>query len=311
MECEESLKLGAGPTGILLLNPSYQTVLLVPAACTVVFYDYFLTLGIEIKLVWPFPWCMAKVLYFATTYFNFISMTLLTPGLLTTCSSAPTALTTLGVCSGFITVIIAEGVFLALATWERIVLKWNKAVLLLRTWVLWDKNNRIPIGLLSLFAFLTIPSTIFIVSGIREQHEAGSHPVLGSITFFSFLILAFYESIMLGLIIYKAKKHFAIHHRYSLFAVVLFRDGIMYYIILIVFSLTLTGFLVVQNLPLVMGLSLVQATLHSVLTKRMFLNLRSVASEHSYGSWAPISAQIVSEIHFASARDLSIGSVAR
>ncbi|KAF8574515.1 hypothetical protein K439DRAFT_831555 [Ramaria rubella] len=297
MECEESLKFGAGPTGIFSLNPSYQTVLLVPAACTVMFYDYFLTFGVESKLVWPSKWSMAKVLYFATTYFNFISMALLTPGFLTPCSSAPITLTTLGVCSGLITVLIAE------------------AVLLLRTWVLWEKNNRIPIGLLSLFALLTIPATICIVSGIREQREAGSRPVLGSITFFSFLILAFYESIMLGLSIYKAKQHFAIaHHRYSLLAVVLFRDGIIYYIILIIFSLTLTGFLVVQNLSLVMGLSLVQATLHSVLTKRMFLNLRSVASEHSHGSWAPISAQIVSEIHFASARELSIltsGSIRR
>ncbi|KAF8573950.1 hypothetical protein K439DRAFT_1642566 [Ramaria rubella] len=290
MQCEAALKYGAGPIRISSLNPSYLAVLLLPATYAIMFYDYFLTFGLEIEFVWSSKWSFAKALYFATTYFNFTNMIVSAPGFITPCSRIARIIATLEVCFGLITIFTAE------------------SVLLFRTWVLCERNTKTAIGLLGLFAFLAIPSTIFMVFGIKKQNLSGPRPVVGSITFFSFVLLAFYESVMLGLIVYKAKQHFDMaQSRCFPLTVVLFRDGILYYIFLISFSLIVTGFLVAANLPMVINVSALHVTLHSVLTKRMFLNLRSVASQDSSEIWAPNSTfMAVSELQFASRSDTSI-----
>ncbi|KAF8580365.1 hypothetical protein K439DRAFT_1637108 [Ramaria rubella] len=93
---------------------------------------------------------------------------------------------------------------------------------------------------------------------------------------------------MLGLIIYRAKQHFAsTQNLYTPLDVVLFRDGILHYMFLLSISLTVMGFLVAQNLPIVINIAVLHFTLHSVLTKRMFLNLRNMASEDASESWVP------------------------
>ncbi|KAF8589196.1 hypothetical protein K439DRAFT_1628904 [Ramaria rubella] len=235
------------------------------------FYDYFLTFDDEIKYVWPSKRSLPKALYFATTYFNFMNLVVSVPGFFILCTRIVAA-TTFQTCLGLITICTAE------------------SVLLFRTWVLWEKSRNTGIGLLGLFAFLAISSTIFIAFGIQQQGVANPQPVLGSITFFSFFLLVFYESVMLGLNIYKAKQHFAsVRHRLEdiSLAVILLRDGILYYIFVLSISLTITGFLVAANKPILINISGLHVTLHSVLTKRMFLSLRSVAAQDSSDSWEP------------------------
>ncbi|KAF8577646.1 hypothetical protein K439DRAFT_1639515 [Ramaria rubella] len=293
MECEAALKYNAGLINFSSLNPSYLAVLIQPARFTIMFYDYFLTVGLEIKFVWPSKWSLAKALYFTTTYFNFVTLTVSTPGFLSRCSRNPKTNAILEVSLGLITLCIAE------------------SVLLLRTWVLWERNKKTGIGLLVLFAFLSIPCSTFIALGIRQQDvAAGPQPIMGSITFFGFILVAVYETVMLTLIIFKAKQHFArAPKEYFSLTCVLFRDGIVYYIVLISFSLTITGLMADGNLPVVIDLSLLHVTLHSVLTKRMFLNLRSVAFQDSYETWAPNSTfMAVSGFQFASRSDVTMQS---
>jgi len=44
-------------------------------------YDHSLTLGVEIQLVWPTPWSIGKILYFATSYLGFLDGALLVYGM--------------------------------------------------------------------------------------------------------------------------------------------------------------------------------------------------------------------------------------
>ncbi|KAF8590172.1 hypothetical protein K439DRAFT_1657481 [Ramaria rubella] len=290
MQCEAALEYGVGPIGVSSLNPSFLTVLFDPANYTIMFYDFFLTMGLETELVWSSKWSLAKALYLSTTYFNLSNMIIFAPGFITQCTRNPKTLATLVPWLGLIIICTAE------------------FVLIFRTWVLWERKKNIGMGLLGLFGFLAIPSMTFIVIGMQQQDVAGSQPILSSIPFFSFVLLAFYESVMLGLIAYRAKQHFAsAQDLYIPLNVVLFRDGILYYIFLLSISLTVTGFLVAENLPIVMNISAMHVTLHSVLTKRMFLNLRNVASEDSSESWVPNSTfMAVSGLQFASRSDANI-----
>ncbi|KAF8592703.1 hypothetical protein K439DRAFT_31084 [Ramaria rubella] len=119
-----------------------------------------------------------------------------------------------------------------------------------------------------------------------------------------------YHLVMLGMIIYKAKQHFSmVQNIHFPLSVVLFRDGILYYILVIGVSLTILGFVVNANLPIVLHISALSVTLHSVFTKRLFLNLRSVASEDESPtqSWAPNNTfTAVPGLQFASTSDTSI-----
>ncbi|KAF8576449.1 hypothetical protein K439DRAFT_1664608 [Ramaria rubella] len=291
MDCEAALKYGAGPIGFATLNPSYLTVLLRPANFTLMFYDYFLTIGLESQFVWSSKRSLAKALYFATTYFNFTNLVASAPGFMISCSRIPRTNSIFEV---------SECRFIFTAS-ERLSFFSERGPL-------WERNKKTGIGLLGLFAFLSIPFSTFIAFGIRQQDTAGSQPLIGSITFFGFVLLAFYESVMFGLNIYKAKQHFAATpNQYFPLTLVLLRDGILYYIFLISFSLVITGFLVTGNLPIVVNLSLLHVTFHSVLTKRMFLNLRSAAFKNSSESWVPNSSfMAVSGLQFASKSDTII-----
>ncbi|KAF8587144.1 hypothetical protein K439DRAFT_860705 [Ramaria rubella] len=175
MECEVALKYGAGPIRVTALNQSYLTVLIQPAIYTVMFYDYFLTLGLEMRFVWSSKWSLAKALYFATTYFNFTNLVVSVPGFLTSCTRIPRNLTAIELCLSVITICAAE------------------SVLSFRTWILWERNKNIAIGLIGLFVFLATPSVIFIVFWIVQQ-DVRQQPLLYFITFLGFVPLAFYES---------------------------------------------------------------------------------------------------------------------
>ncbi|KAF8592704.1 hypothetical protein K439DRAFT_1610458 [Ramaria rubella] len=140
MDCEAALKNGAasGPIDFSSLNSSYLATFLLPATYTIMLYDYFLTFGLEIRFVWSSKWSLAKALYFATTYINLTNTIVSAPGTFGPCSSIP-------------------GIFATLEV----------SVLLFRTWVIWERNKNMAIGLLGLLAFVAIPSTTFMVLGIR------------------------------------------------------------------------------------------------------------------------------------------------
>ncbi|KAF8592695.1 hypothetical protein K439DRAFT_1610451 [Ramaria rubella] len=292
MHCKAALKNSAasGPIDLFSLNSSYPAAFLLYATYTIMvgrlLYDYFLTLGLEIKFVWSSKWSLAKALCFATTYVNLMNMVVSVPGMFGVCSSIPRLFATLEVCGSLITIWTAEYWSLSPPLNERL----NNsipAVHLFRTWVIWKRNKNMAIGLLGLLAFVAISSTTFMVLGIRA--EASSQLVVGSITFFSFVLLAFYELVMLGLIIYKAKQHS------SFFSEMSDPRRLANYF----------GFCGKR----ILHISALNVTLHSVFTKRLFLNLRSVASEDegSAQRWAPNNTfMAVPGLQFALTSDTSI-----
>ncbi|KAF8586210.1 hypothetical protein K439DRAFT_1615348 [Ramaria rubella] len=308
MQCEAASEFNDGPIRISSLNPSYLMVLIVPPTYTVMFYDYFLTLSLEINLVWSSKWCLAKFLYVATTYFNLTNMVVSAPGFITACSGTPQ-------------------IFAAL----------EASVLLFRTWILWERNKNISIGLVGLSALLTIPSIIFVASGIRHQEVPGSRPIVGSIAFYTYGLLTFYE---LGVWQNNIVVVFTIHLHKLQSRLIDILVSQWFFSGTSVFNLynssiisnqgetrllsdhhgpvsgrDLTRYATVEVTSHYKSIRVgsikkvsptLEVTAHSVLTKRMFLNLRSVASEDSSESWVPNST-FVAVPGLQSTSDISVG----
>jgi len=98
-------------------------------------YDYFLTLGSEISLIWPSQWSVSKVLYFLTRYMAFVDIIMalyyhLKPNL------SPDACQTLTVAATWLLVI---GIIIA------------EYILAVRTWAIWNRSKWNGLFLLLLF----------------------------------------------------------------------------------------------------------------------------------------------------------------
>jgi len=233
-------------------------------------YDHMLTLGQEVELIWPTPWNLGKVLFFATAYLPFIDGAILTYFHAVPPPISADVCATLYKISGWM---IMWGVVIA------------ELVLVFRTWAIWGQNSKVLVGVLLLLALLSIPTGIFATYNglLHVQFGPSPRPDLEScwmmndpdkILFLDYLMIVIFESIILGLTVYKGIQHF--RHSRSNLVMTLYKDGVLYYSYLIVFSLVNVGVLVAAPKP---GPSLIfmQRVLHSILTARILLNLREAA----------------------------------
>jgi len=235
-------------------------------------YDHLLTLGPEIELFWSAPWSLGKFLFFATKYFAFADGPLLIYSHVAPASTSPFICTLLYKISG---VLIIWGIFLA------------ELILVFRTWAFWNRDRRLAIGLLAFLTLLGLPAAIFTYVGL-DPVEFGPSPspeVEGcwltkkpqTIIFIEYILIVIFESVILALTVYKGMQQF--RYGSSNLAVTLFRDGVIFYLYLIGFSLLNMVVLVIGPQP-GPSLILMQRILHSILTARILLNLREAAARH-------------------------------
>ncbi|EDR00860.1 uncharacterized protein LACBIDRAFT_333790 [Laccaria bicolor S238N-H82] len=114
------------------------------AGATMFVYDYFLTLGMEVDLVWSSNWSLMNVLFIAQRYLPFLDAAVLCflPQFSTTI--APSHCRILGIIRGLLMV---TGI----------------VILTLRAWAVWDRNGRLGAAL-SVFFCATVAASFVVMT---------------------------------------------------------------------------------------------------------------------------------------------------
>ncbi|KAF8590853.1 hypothetical protein K439DRAFT_1657189 [Ramaria rubella] len=239
------------------------------ASYAMLLYDYLLTLESEIQYIWPAPWSLGKVMYFCTRYPG-----LADGALLTYLHTAPRSITNQE-CSNIYKAtgwMIMGGVLIA------------EFVLIFRTWAIFGKNKILAIMLLVFGCLLIIPAVVFEYKGLDETQFVHLRTLSttcweinspGAILFVDYIFIAVFESLILVLTVYKGVQHLRYNRSNLVFT--LYRDGVLFYVYLIGFSLVNIILLVLGPKP-GPNLMLMQRALHSILTARLLLNLREAAA---------------------------------
>ncbi|KAF8509583.1 hypothetical protein JB92DRAFT_2729836 [Gautieria morchelliformis] len=135
-------------------------------------YDHMLTLELEVKLVWPASWSIAKVLFFATRYLVFADVSLNLCFHLAPASISPKLCTFFFLLSGSL---IMLGILIAELT------------LVFRTWVIWGRDRKMALILLTTTLLLSVPTAVLAYFGWKtmecgyESFYIGSRRVLISL----------------------------------------------------------------------------------------------------------------------------------
>ncbi|KAF8530548.1 hypothetical protein BU17DRAFT_60257 [Hysterangium stoloniferum] len=232
--------------GYTLLNEAKASVMQL--------YDHFLTIGTEIDVIWPTPWSVGKVLFYATKY------PALLDGAFLLYSTTPS------------TSMMVVGMALA------------EFVLVFRTWAVWGKNSTVGISLLCAAFILACPTGYFTYYGF-SQIKFGPSPrdvnevcwvvtPPGNIIFLDYLLVVVFETIILILTTLKCFQPF--RRSRSRLIVTLYRDGILYYVYLTGISI-INMIILVTKLEHKPSLVFTQRVFHAIFTARILVNLRKAA----------------------------------
>jgi len=247
------------------------------ACATLWIYEYILTFGEEISLVWNAPWTIPTVLFLLSRYWPSVTLTILLyhdfqPGL-----SDENCLAS----QRFVIWSITATTFVA------------ETILTIRTKAVWGGGRNVTIFLSSLFFVTGIPS-IVIVGIWQDTLQLTSVPVevvpsrcwpitKSSLYFANYILVAICEGVLFTMIAikgYKALKDGPINSR--LFYAV-YTNGVMYYVYM--FILSVINIVINMHAPHAYGnlFSMFQQVVHSVLACRMLLQLRKCGKQNFRG----------------------------
>ncbi|KAF9048869.1 hypothetical protein BJ165DRAFT_1526278 [Panaeolus papilionaceus] len=231
----------------------------------IIVYDYLQTLDREIRTIWSQKWNYTKFLFILTRYSTLLEAFVVTyqlsvPGeWYSDCSTAFKANAWLFV--------LGLGV--------------GEMIMTIRTWAIWGKN-RVLMWCLPMF-YLAVWVSGFAVTGIFLQTlEFGPNPrtpyvgcyatYVDPIIFFDWILLLFYDAVMFVLVLIPAWKVFR-GGGTSQLLIVVYRDGLIYYLYL--FALSFTNIMVIISAPgdLILLLSLFSRALHGILACRVVLHI--------------------------------------
>ncbi|KAF7336354.1 hypothetical protein MVEN_02183900 [Mycena venus] len=235
------------------------------ASIAILFFDYFLTLNLEVTLVWPRTWSISKVLFVLSRYLPFVEVPLilyyvfaLNPGL-TSCRIVNS------------TIIVARLVGIALA----------EAILVLRTYALSGRDPRILRIFATVFACgvstSMITLSIFIHGSkydIPPLHLPGCDLTGGTFILVGipFIIIVLNELVLMSYTVWIGLKTY--HNSHNPLVVALYVDGIMYFVFLSVGSI-LNLVVLVAGPPHTQDLlNSFLRVLHAVFSCRIILHVR-------------------------------------
>ncbi|KAJ7582085.1 hypothetical protein C8J56DRAFT_243941 [Mycena floridula] len=236
---------------------------------TIVIFDWLLTFHKEHELIWGAPWNLGKFLYILTRYSAFFDTTLsqyheLKPHLSArTCS----VLHTLTGWLELFGIVVAE------------------VILSVRVWALWERRRVMAITM-SIFALVCIAASAisFLIFHRNQTFTAldtvapgyrlsGCYATGGNnFLYMDFVMLMVYETALVVLTFIKGIQHF--RQGTSSLSYTFFRDGLMYYIILLAVSVVNVVILFVEQRQFSNLLTSFQRVIHSVFSARIILNLR-------------------------------------
>jgi len=162
-----------------------------------------------------------------------------------------------------------------------------EAVIAVRTWAVWHRHNVVGVGL-GLMTIAHLVSQCVTVNKFSHSFQFLPFPYVGfrgcflthgsSIVWINFTLTAAVEAVVLILMSISA---FRIYQQGSTgeLAHVIHRDGILFYLYLLVVVVTNLAFTVAMPVEWVATLISLQIALYSVLTCRIILNIRGVAHQ--------------------------------
>ncbi|KIM35814.1 hypothetical protein M413DRAFT_428309 [Hebeloma cylindrosporum] len=209
-------------------------------ACTIFFWDYILTFGMEVELVWKSKWNFMKGLYLFQRYLPFTDPIWLF--LYRLCDFFPVLLR-----SPFF--IRSDGGYFD-GGWV------SEVILTLRTWVVWNRSQHLSIILPILFVLFCVSSLVIVVRFVHSS-KLGAPPYPGFrecyVTFvnqdivFIWVLLIVWDAALLTLMLVPALQAYQDGDNTSLIKAV-YRDGVIYYLYL--FGLLCINIIVVKTLPM-------------------------------------------------------------
>ncbi|KIK00681.1 hypothetical protein K443DRAFT_678976 [Laccaria amethystina LaAM-08-1] len=258
------------------------------AGSTMFLYDYLITLGMEVDLVWSSKWTFMKMLYFAQRYLPFVDAVALCFLNQLSTTIDPTACKMVEKARG---VLMIAGISL------------SELVLTLRVWAVWERSSRV--GLVLSILFLLAVSSSFVVSGFflsSLQFVDKPYPTFqgcfitsaSRVVYMNWVILMAYEAAILVMIVIPGISAYRLGGDTALHTIV-YRDGVIVYIYLL--ALSTINVIVSISLPR-MYLDIlwsVERCLHSILTSRVLLDIRAYG-RRAHTVWA----DGITELHFDS-----------
>ncbi|EJD38830.1 hypothetical protein AURDEDRAFT_172150 [Auricularia subglabra TFB-10046 SS5] len=154
---------------------------------------------------------------------------------------------------------------------------------LLRTWAIWGGRRIVMLGLAFLLFVITTVNAWIIVEYTKKTRVTEMQGFVGCIITSSshtiglaWINISAFEFVIVSMTVAKGVEHF--RSSSSTLLASLYRDGILYYIFLFVVSLANMIFVLSAPAEYIVLLAELQRALHSILTCRIILNLRTMRS---------------------------------
>ncbi|TFY71511.1 hypothetical protein EVG20_g1502 [Dentipellis fragilis] len=240
------------------------------AAANPQIYDYLLTLPDEVALIWGSHWTVTKAIFFLNRYIPFANIGI---GIYSdfgyntsnaTCHALYSTIAWMIICGVAVTM----------------------TIFILRTWAIWGKNQIIGYGLGILLLMACIAMSVLVQRILRSVEFTPVVPIspnlrgcfitkADTLQYICYAITLAYESVIIVLTLIKGWQHLRTSN--SRLVVLLYRDGILAY--LLIFASSIANVLVLLLGPLEYAdlLILTQRVIHVILTNRIFLNIRRSA----------------------------------
>ncbi|KAF9051837.1 hypothetical protein BJ165DRAFT_918048 [Panaeolus papilionaceus] len=241
-------------------------------------YEYFVTLDMEVSLVWSTDWNWMKFIFLLQRYMPFFDTAFLImylkfgPGM------------TIHLCKDFYT---ASAYMMTSGT------AISELILTLRAWAVWNRDTRLTFLLPTLYCACFAPmlffmykfttSLIFIeLPGPLKEIQGTQCFVVDAdrILFMVWVMLMIYHAIILLLMVIPGWKAYRAGGDSDLYQTV-YRDGLFYYVFL--FALSTVNIIVIKMLPhgyenLLTG---VERCMHSIITSRVLLHIRQLGNKNN------------------------------
>jgi len=232
-------------------------------------YDWMLNISLEIQLLWFSPWSYTKAMFLTVRYVPFAAL-------------------------GFnVQTQLAMGVSADTCRWVYPVVTWlimpsialAEVILMVRTWAVWHRDRKVGAALL-----VALVGTLFTACYCNvkflKAFKLADPPfptyrgcfVVGAsdIMKTAFIFLTVLESLVLILMIISAVKSYREGSKNQLLAVI-HRDGIVFYIYLLMATVANVCIMSLAPKDLVFMLTPVCCALYSIFTSRIVLNIRHIA----------------------------------
>ncbi|TDL28163.1 hypothetical protein BD410DRAFT_348382 [Rickenella mellea] len=227
-------------------------------------WDYLSTFSNEVEFIWPSRWSVAKFLFFLNRYLVFAESTSV---VLVEIAFRKPSLQFCHTTTQVASYLSLSGFTIA------------GLVLMLRTWAIWERNPIVTAVLVAVFFTFQGADMFF-----THQYIAGSTPLhvfsnsgctiifQNRLIFFGFLSNVLTQSLLVGLLVLKARQYFRNHHTPWLWRV--YEDGIFGFFVILV--TTMVNALLVLFAPDALHASLIifQRTIYSVLSTRVIFGIK-------------------------------------